>query len=301
MTLPERMNGMLSSTDELEQFLDSSLDSLLEIMGADTGWLQLLAPGGDHLLAAACRGCTDEMKKAAEALALREAGRPAEAGAFIVADLASDPNFAPFSRAGYASLIAVPLSTTLFKGFLGFVSRGPAAFDGESADVLRLKASLIGAALEKGARSRGLADVLARQPHISIRDLKRLATSAGEHCREVSQAVKKAIGRTRGIDKKYTRATINLARETARWEGLLKKYRVEFARPIEAAGPEAPAPPEVPPVETAPEPVISAAAEPPENVPAIEAAPPVEPPVEKPFEKHTGRMQAFRRSHTGQK
>jgi hypothetical protein len=279
----DMMSEMLSSLGELEHYLEVALDSLLEITGVDTGWLQLLAPGGAPPLAYACRGCSEEMRREAQALAQREAGRPPEAGAIIVPDLsrAADPGLAAFSAAGYASLIAVPLSTNLFNGFLGFVSRKPAAFNGETAEVLKPKAGLIAAALEKGALSLGLADVLAKQAQPGrhrVRELKRLATIAGGHYREVRQAMKRAIGHTRRIDKKYIRATQDLSRETARWEDLLRKARAEFSHPALAGEPET-APPGTEPTEGTP-------AKPP---PALD------------FADHADRMAAFRRSHADYK
>jgi hypothetical protein len=297
---------MMSSADQLEQFLDLALDSLLEIMGAETGWLQLVAPGCEQPLASVCRGCTDEMKRGAEALALREAGRPAEAGAIIVPDLAraGDPDLAPFAAAGYASLMAVPLSTSLFNGILGYVSREPAAFNGESAEVLKLKASLIGAALEKMARSRGLADVLARQhQRYGVKKFKRLAVIAGGRCQEIRQAMRKAFGRARRSDKQYARATINLARETARWEDVLKQYKEQFARINEPTGPETGPSPAVPApagpsqAEAAPEAAGEAAGA--AKAPAGEEVPPAEAPVAGAPGTHADRMQAFRRSHAG--
>jgi hypothetical protein len=278
--VPKSTNELTSSADQLERFLELALHALLEIMGTDTGWLQLLAPGGDRSLASACQGCTAEMKLEADSLALREAVRPAvEARAVIVPDLAraTDPALASFLAAGFASLVVVPLRTNLFHGFLGVLSRRP-TLNGESAENLELKASLISAALEKGALSRGLTDLLAAQAQPKRgKDRKRIAAIAGK--------VRHVVGKA---DKKFTLGTTNLLQEPG-WEDLLEKYGAAPAA-VDKAGPgtgsarEKPAPPEAP--RTA------------EEAPAGQAAPDAAAAPDDAFEAHAGRMESFRKSHT---
>jgi hypothetical protein len=296
-------NEKPSSAEQLGCYLGLALNALLEIMGADTGWLQLLTPGGDEPLASACQGCTPEMKQAADSLALREAGRPAETDAMIIPDLsrAADGAMASFPKAGFASLIVVPLRTNFFQGFLGVVSRERAAFDGESAEILKLKASLIGAVLEKGALSRGLADLLAKQAQTAKRqkETKSIVTIAGNQYRKVRQAVEKA-------DKKFTQATINLLKEPG-WESLLEHYEGGQPAPAaDTASPETvvreePAPSQAPGAARADSPVEPPDESAPEDHLAGPEAPGAAPAPEDTFEVHSGRIKAFRRSQTNLK
>ena len=127
-----------------------------------------------------------------------------------------------------------------------------------------------------------------------------MAAIAGERYREVRQALEKAVARARQIDKKFTQATIELLKETARWEDLLKQYREEPAAPATAVPAEAPQEaPEIPPAAPqAPEetPAIPEAflTAPEETLPAA-AAP--EEAAEETFVAHIDRMHAFRRAH----
>jgi GAF domain-containing protein len=297
-----RMSEKLSTADQLEPLLDLALDALLEVMETDTGWLLLLAPDGKKPLGAAWRGCSDDMKKEAISLAWRKAGHT-----LSLPDLAGEPDLDAFAKAGFASLIAQPLKAGPFLEFLGAVSRKPAAFNSESAEVLKLTASLIGAALEKGGFSRDMAELAAGQPHPPTSDMKefeRVAAIAGERYREVRQALEKAFDRARQIDKKFTQATIELLKETARWEDLLKQYEEESAPYVETAE-AAETPQEAP----EPAPVSQGHEEVPATpetaVPAPEEAPPAETSPEAAPEETTGetfvdhidRMQAFRREH----
>ena len=245
-----RMSEKLSSADQLEAFLEVALDALLEVMDADTGWLLLLAPGVEKPLAAAWRGCSDDMKPEAMSPAMREASR-----ALVVPDLSRETTLAAFAGAGFASLIAMPLQAGPYRECLGVVSRKPAAFDSESAEVLKLTASLIGAALERGGFSRGMPDLTAGQPGPAASDMKefeRIAAVAGERYREVRQAMENAVDRARQIDKKFTQATIELLKETARWEDLLKQYNEESARSAAVAAEAGEVPPEAPRPEHSP-------------------------------------------------
>jgi hypothetical protein len=283
----------LPPADHLQAFLDMALDALLEVMDTDTGWLLLLAPGGEEPLAAAWRGCSEDMKQEASYPVQWKAGC-----ALIVPDLSKERGFTAFTNAGLVSLIALRLKTGPFLEFLGAASRKPAAFSSESAEVLKLTASLIGAALERGGFNRGVADLAAGQPHPPTSDLKefeRIAAIAGERYREVRQAMERAVDRARWIDRKFTQATIELLKETARWEDLLKQYEAESTREAataaetspETAGPETAAP-------EAQEPAEAPEAKP-EETPSEAAA--AEEAADLTFMEHTDRMQAFRKTH----
>jgi hypothetical protein len=280
-----RMSQRLSSAEQLELFLDVALDGLLEVLEADAGWFLLLAPGREKPLAAAWRGCPDDIKPKVVSLARRQAN-----DAFIMPDLAREPDLAALARAGFASLIALPPRTGTFQECLGAVARRPAAFNSESAEAIKLTASLIGAALERGDLSRSLADLTAA-PHpvtSNMREFERIAAIAAERYREVRQALERAVDRARQIDKKFTQATIDLLRETARWEELLKQYEAEPAASTAA------------PAETAtvvPTPTLASETAPEEPPITSEAAAAPEEAAEETFIVHTNRMQAFRRSH----
>lgn len=292
----KQIREKLSSAEQLDRFVDLALDALLEIMEADTGWLQLLAFGSGKTLASAWRGFTGEMKRDAESLVAKEVAQPlAEADTIVVTDLAeaADPALASFVRAGFASLIVVPLRTNLFQGFLGAVSREPATFNGQSAEILKLKASLIGAALEKGALSRGLADLLVGRPEPSryTRELKRITAIAGRRYGEVRRAIEKAIRQTKQADKKLTPPDSVIKPKKAASPPATEISAIEMIG--EDTEPMITTPPTVEAKEPAG--VIADRVEP----ESIEEETPPEKAAETAFEKHADRMLAFRKSHTG--
>jgi hypothetical protein len=154
--------------------------------------------------------------------------------------------------------------------------------------------------LERGGFSRGLADLTAapRPATSDMKEFERIAAIAAERYREVRQAMEKAVDRARQMDKKFTQATIDLLKETARWEDLLRLYEEESARSVPPEAPqETPTPITslVPQQEIEATPAVPEAAIAPEAAPITAAAP--EEAAEETFVVHTDRMQAFRRAH----
>ncbi|MFH1486758.1 MAG: diguanylate cyclase, partial [Chloroflexota bacterium] len=146
----------VTSTLDLREVLDISLEKTTGVLGAEGGWVRLLDDQGDSLVMAAHRGISRHLADLLTASPSRGgfgervmyARRP-----MIVEDLEAAPLLVykkPIVEEGWVSLISAPLKSS--RGFLGIItllSRRAGRFDHTSESLLATLAAQIGMAVEK--------------------------------------------------------------------------------------------------------------------------------------------------------
>ena len=148
----------MSLTNEPDKLLHTSLDTLAEVLGIESGWVQTIEIGGDLTLAAA-RGLTSEMKRTLGALKRNHPIVREVTGLghkVVISNLASSDmeGIEPFRSAGIRWLIAVPLMTYRVHGILGAASRYRKRLDKHTPDLIMVTGRLIATALIKANMAR---------------------------------------------------------------------------------------------------------------------------------------------------
>jgi len=144
----------LSLSNEPQQILDMVLDTLLEVLNIDCCWVQLLSLENRELRLAAYRGFTPDMKREMGSVDLGQSFGNQVAGLghkIIIPDLPIDREYglSSFSKAGYRSLVAVPLMTYHIQGVMGISTRNRQRFHAEITELLMVIARLVGMAIDK--------------------------------------------------------------------------------------------------------------------------------------------------------
>jgi len=135
------------------------MDTLKTVLGIECCWVQLISVGSDRLTLAAAHGFTPDMTRQMTAMDL---GHPFAKEIVSVGNRISIPDLnradnydmSTFTRAGYRSLMAVPIMTYKVHGIMGTAFRSRKRFDRDYAEMLTVIANLIGMALNKSRLSR---------------------------------------------------------------------------------------------------------------------------------------------------
>jgi len=148
------VSEVLSMSNEPQQLLDMTLDTLFEVLKIDCCWVQLLSLESRKLWLAAYRGFTPEMKHEIGSMHLGQSFGNQVAGLgnkIVIPDLSRDSErgLSSFSKAGFRSLVAVPMRTYRVQGVLGIAFRTKKRFLTQVTELLTVIASLIGVALDK--------------------------------------------------------------------------------------------------------------------------------------------------------
>ena len=145
---------VLSTSNRHQQLLDTALDTLLEVLKVDCCWVQLRNFESGELQLAACRALNTDIKRVIGSTDLGQLfnNRSAVLGHKItIPDLSrnEENGLASFSKAGFRSLVAVPMRTYRLQGLLGVAFRTKKRSLTGITELLMVIASLIGLALDK--------------------------------------------------------------------------------------------------------------------------------------------------------
>jgi len=135
------------------------MDTLKTALRIECCWVQLISVGSKRLKLAAARGFTPDMTREMAAMDL---SHPFTREVISVGNNISIPNLSrggsyhisTFTRAGYRSLMAVPIMTYKVHGIMGVAFRSRKRFDKDYTEMLTVIANLIGMALNKSRLSR---------------------------------------------------------------------------------------------------------------------------------------------------
>ena len=146
----------LSLTNNPKQILEMALDTLSEseVLDIDCCWVQLVTLGSNKLPLAACRGFSPNMEREMALMDLAHFFNNEVAGLgkkIIIPNLNRDGKYdiPVFEKAGFCSLIAVPIRTYRVIGVMGVAYRVKKKFNNGFPELLTVIASLIGMALNK--------------------------------------------------------------------------------------------------------------------------------------------------------
>jgi len=135
------------------------MDTLKTALRIECCWLQLISAGSDRLTLAAAHGFTPDMM---QEMAAMDLGHPftreivSVGNKISITDLNRTGNYhlSTFTRAGYRSLMAVPIMTYKVHGIMGVAFRSRKRFDRDYTEMLTVIANLIGMAVNKSRLSR---------------------------------------------------------------------------------------------------------------------------------------------------
>ncbi len=144
----------MSLTNEPRQLIETAVDAIIDILGVDCCWVQLVSHGSNKLSLIACRGFDSDMKRE---VSLMDAGHlfgneiVGLGNRIVIPDLSQDGRYSisTFEKAGFSSLIAMPIMTYKIHGIMGFAYRVRKKFNKDFSDFLAVVANLIGMALNK--------------------------------------------------------------------------------------------------------------------------------------------------------
>jgi len=158
---------VLALSNEPQQLIELVVDKLLRLFRADCCWVQLFSEVNHDLHLVAYRGFTREMKEEQD---LNDSGknlghRVILGTRVVIPDLTRNgQNDVPsFNKAGFRSLIAVPIKTYRTHGIVGISSRIRNRFSSESAELLEVVAGLLGAAINTAELNKVARDDIRKQ------------------------------------------------------------------------------------------------------------------------------------------
>jgi PAS domain S-box-containing protein len=151
----------------LNHILNATLDAVLEVMGVDAGWMQLLTEGkeGGVLLMIAQRGFSLEMVQETRTIKLGEGitGQVAQSGRpIVVAKASDDPRLYTLvgQREELHTLAAVPLkSKDQVLGVMGVFNRDPRELSAQAVELLVAIGHQIGVAIENAQLAEKAAEI----------------------------------------------------------------------------------------------------------------------------------------------
>lgn len=182
---------MLALSSKPQQLIEMVLDELLNLLRVDYGWVQMVDSEDHALQLVASRGSTAEMTRVVGwSDSHANLGERVVVGSkVVVPDLSrnSTDGLASFNRAGFRSLVAVPIRTYRTQGVIGVASRTENHLDAEMAELLMTIAGLVGATLNvaelgsitlDGAKQRFIESRLEAEPGIA-KDRSRSVSTTG--------------------------------------------------------------------------------------------------------------------------
>jgi transcriptional regulator with GAF, ATPase, and Fis domain len=153
------INEVLSLSNETQNLLNMTLDTLARVLGIDCCWVQTIDARKRLLHLAAERGFSSEMRREIAAVDMGHNFGKQIIGlgnSIVIPDLSANGRYGlpSFRAAGYRWLVAAPLMTYRVHGVLGVASRNKKTLRKETADLITLIGGLIGTALNKAGLSR---------------------------------------------------------------------------------------------------------------------------------------------------
>lgn len=153
------INEVLSLSNETQNLLNMTLDTLARVLGIECCWVQTIDARKRLLHLAAERGFSPEMRREIAAVDMGHSFSKQIIGlgnSIVIPDLSANGRWGlpSFRTAGYRWLVAAPLMTYRVHGVLGVASRHKKSLRKETADLVMVIAGLIGTALNKAGLSR---------------------------------------------------------------------------------------------------------------------------------------------------
>jgi transcriptional regulator with GAF, ATPase, and Fis domain len=144
----------LSVSDKQEFIVETALDSLMETLDIHCSWIQLSGQSGTNPYLASQRNFTEDIlhdmthMDKAHPLFLEVLGM---GNRIVIPDLSLDGAYgmSAFEKAGFCSLVAVPITTYKVLGILGAADKKKRRFGNDIAQLLSTIASLVGVSLTK--------------------------------------------------------------------------------------------------------------------------------------------------------
>jgi signal transduction protein with GAF and PtsI domain len=154
LSIIKEVSETLSLTNKPKQLLETALDTLSEVLGLDCCWIQLVTLGSEKLPLIACRGFTPTMRREMASIDMGHRLSNEIIGLghrVVIPNLNRDGRYdiSLFKKAGFYSLIAVPIMTYRVHGIMGVAFRTRKRFDKDFSDLITVIANLIGMALNK--------------------------------------------------------------------------------------------------------------------------------------------------------
>lgn len=144
----------LSLTSEPDQLLNMALDTMSRVLDLECCWVQLVSLSSHDLSLSAYRGFTPPMMDGTTALDLTHSLGKEVIGlgnTVIIPDISQDGHYdiSLFEKAGFRSLIAVPVITYRVNGMMGAAYRIKQQFTKEYSGLFAAIAGITGMALNK--------------------------------------------------------------------------------------------------------------------------------------------------------
>ena len=141
-------------TEQHNLIVEAALDSVTETIAKDCSWIQLAKPVSNELNLVSSRNFTHEIRHEMSQMDMNHYLVKEVVGLgnrVIIPNLSMDGSYgmAMFEKAGFYSLIAVPITTHKILGIMGAAYKSRKRFSNDFPQLLAVIANLIGMALNK--------------------------------------------------------------------------------------------------------------------------------------------------------
>jgi hypothetical protein len=200
------INEALSSSNHPRQIINLALSVLSKILNVDASWVHLTNVGSQEEVLTTSRGLTSAQSQELLEPALRHVlnDRIGTGDLVIVPDISRDEYLSrsTFVKAGFGSLIVVPLMTYQIRGILGTMWRVTKGFDTDYGFLLMVIGSLICSALERAALYERLIGDAEPEPEVKydIEEFEKLVALAEKYSRATRLAIEEAVVRAKGTE-----------------------------------------------------------------------------------------------------
>lgn len=196
----------LSLSNRPRQALNLTLNVLSKSLGVDAGWVLLTGTGNREEVLAVSRGLTAAQARELQAPGLRRVleDRLGTGDLVVVPDLVRDGHLGVplFVKAGFGSMVVVPLVTGRSRGTLGAMWRATKGFDTDYGYLLMVVGSLVCSTLERAALYERLLGGAELEPDIKydIEEFEKLVALAEQYSRATRLAISEAVVRAKGTE-----------------------------------------------------------------------------------------------------
>jgi len=142
------LSEVMSLTKDPGKLLDTVMDQLLELLGIDCCWMQLLNPNSRKLELVSSRGFTSDIKREMAILDMEHGLYQQILGLgnkVVISNIHRDGAYglSSFGKNGFYSLVAVPVRTHRVHGIMGIASRNKMRLPNELPELLIVIASMV--------------------------------------------------------------------------------------------------------------------------------------------------------------
>lgn len=195
----------LSLSNRPRQVLNLVLNVLAKFLNVDASWVRLTGVANQEGVLTVSRGLTAAQARELLAPGLRRVleDRIGTGDLAIIPEMSRDEGLgmSTFVRAGFSSMVVVPLITGQSSGTLGAMWRQTKAFDTDYGLLLMVVGHLVSAALERAALYERLTGA-EPEPDIKydIEEFEKLVALAEQYSRATRLAISEAVVRAKGTD-----------------------------------------------------------------------------------------------------